>query len=137
MSFFSCCSRYYEDDAFSVTTSVSGSDLAASESNFSYYGDRCPGTNGANHEQIQIVNMVGFALDYVAQFLFGILGILGNVIAMIILARSKKLKSVFNRLLTCLLIVHTLYIVNSLTLQEIRKKITHNPREREKAFRKS
>ena len=48
-----------------------------------------------------------------------VLGVAGNVLAMAVLFRAKKMTSVFNRLLTCLLVIHTLYILNSLTLQVI------------------
>ena len=84
-----------------------------------FNGDRCPGTSGATREELAVVNAVGFALDGVCQSAVGVLGVAGNVLAMAVLFRAKKMTSVFNRLLTCLLVIHTLYILNSLTLQVI------------------
>lgn len=72
---------------------------------------------------------MGFALDGVAQCAVGAVGVLGNVLAMIVLGRAKRMTSTFNRLLTCLLVIHTLYIVNSITLQV--RKLRRMPIERQ------
>ena len=81
------------------------------------YGDRCPGTNGATGDQMPFVHTVGFLLEVVAQTTVGLAGILMNLLAMYLLATSKRLKSVFNKTLFCLLLVHTFFIIDSLVIE--------------------
>ena len=87
----------------------------------SYNGDACPGTNGATRAQLATVRAVGFLLDVVLQSVVGVLGAVGNLLAIAVLGGGRRLRSFFNRLLTCLLVVHTVYIANSLVLEVYKK----------------
>ena len=51
-----------------------------------------------------------FWIDGVCQFMIGSIGIISNILAILILLRSRMIGSLFNKLLTCLLIFHTIYI---------------------------
>lgn len=83
----------------------------------SYSGDRCPGSDGATAKQIEIVLLIEFLLEAVGQSAVGFFGILCNILAMLLLATSKRLNSVFNKTLFFLLLIHTLFIVDSLMLE--------------------
>ncbi len=61
-----------------------------------------------------MADAVAFYLGIVAQSCVGVLGICCNLMAMHVLASSKKLRSSFNAILACNLLLHTLYIVASL-----------------------
>jgi hypothetical protein len=53
---------------------------------------------------------VQFWIDGVCQFIIGSIGIISNILAILILLRSRMIESSFNKLLTCLLIFHSIYI---------------------------
>ena len=62
-----------------------------------FVGQPCPGSSGATPEQMQMADSVGLFVGLVAQTGVGALGILGNLLAMIVLVSTKRLKSVFNQ----------------------------------------
>ena len=68
----------------------------------------------ANIEFLKTVN----ELDKVIQLTIGIIGITSNLIAIPILC-NKSMKSVFNKLLICLLILHTIYIFCSVLTENL------------------
>ena len=63
----------------------------------------------------EYIEHVSFWIEGVAQFAIGIFGITTNLLMIPILS-SHSMKSIFNRLLTCLLIIHTIYIITTLTI---------------------
>eukprot|EP00095_Tigriopus_kingsejongensis_P004803 maker-scaffold182_size278544-snap-gene-0.12 protein:Tk04803 transcript:maker-scaffold182_size278544-snap-gene-0.12-mRNA-1 annotation:"fmrfamide receptor" len=107
--------RYYDYDITNQTVQEALADQGVSGPRLD--SQRCPGTQGATVRELAKVKVVGFVLDVMCQSSLGILGILGNLLAIYILVRGKKLQSNFNKILTCLLAVHTTYIINSLTLE--------------------
>lgn len=81
-----------------------------------YTNRPCPGSSGATAAEVDIADDVGRMLGLVGQSVFGVCGVLGNLIAVAVLNSTKKLKSVFNQILTLDLVLHTLYILTSIAI---------------------
>ena len=60
--------------------------------------------------QIDQIQAFSFWIEGICQFTVGIVGIISNLLAIPILC-SSKMKSIFNRLLICLLSLHTVYLI--------------------------
>ena len=78
--------------------------------------------------EFEDVHSFSFWMEGVCQFPIGIVGIISNVLAIPILC-SSCMKSIFNRLLICLLILHTVYICSVLlteTMWPVWKNDPHN-----------
>ncbi|TRY73828.1 hypothetical protein TCAL_01922, partial [Tigriopus californicus] len=110
--------RYYD---YNITNHTDEEVLLEESGGFQPAPQRCPGTFGATTEDLEQVKVVGFLLDVICQSLIGVLGMVGNLLAIYILVKGKKLQSNFNKILTCLLAVHSIYILNSLTLEVYKK----------------
>ena len=67
----------------------------------------------ASPEHMQALIRLLVMLEGVLQFTVGIIGIISNLLAIPVLCGSC-MKSIFNKLLICLLILHTIYIISSL-----------------------
>jgi hypothetical protein len=64
----------------------------------------------------KILDISSFWIEEVGQTLVGVLGVLGNLVAVAVyLAGGKKFFTIFYRLLICLLFTHTAYILLTLT----------------------
>ena len=68
--------------------------------------------------QTEYIQTLSFWMEVVFQFTIGIVGIISNLLAIPILC-SPSIKSVFNKLLICLLILHTVYISSVLLIEAI------------------
>lgn len=66
-------------------------------------------------EDLAILEATTFWVEGVLQLVVGCLGLLSNLFAIYILS-CEKLKNLFNRLLACLLMVHTVYIFSTATI---------------------
>jgi hypothetical protein len=62
-----------------------------------------------DNQQHEIIKNVLFWIEGVFQIIVGVIGIVSNLVAIPILC-SPSMKSIFNKLLICLLILHTIYI---------------------------
>ena len=72
--------------------------------------------NKLDFSQIKNIQNVSFWLEDIFQLTIGVVGIVSNLTAIPSLC-STRMKSVFNKLLLCLLIVHTVYIIAVLSIQ--------------------
>ena len=72
-------------------------------------------TNFTSNE-IQTIDSARFWLEGVFQFIVGSIGIFSNLLAIPILC-GRGMQSIFNKLLICLLILHTVYIFSSLVAE--------------------
>ena len=79
-----------------------------------------------NSSHISDIERTSFWLEGVFQLIVGLIGILANISAIPIL-RKKTMKSCFNTLLICLLILHTVY-TSAVILMEIISPTWDNPR---------
>ena len=61
--------------------------------------------------QSEELENIQFWIDGVCQLIIGIIGIISNLLAIIVLSRTRVFGSSFGKLLTCLLIFHSIYIV--------------------------
>ena len=65
--------------------------------------------NGATEEEMELYNHLAYSLDGLAQIFIGLTGIIGNCMAIPVLM-SKKLNSIFNRILVFLAIFDNIFI---------------------------
>ena len=63
----------------------------------------------------EYIENISFWVEGVSQFVVGIFGIISNLLMIPILS-STSMRSIFNRLLACLLMIHTVYIMTTLTI---------------------
>ena len=61
--------------------------------------------------QSERLEKVQFWIDGVGQLIIGIVGIISNLLAILVLSRTRIFGSIFGKLLACLLICHSFYIV--------------------------
>ena len=66
--------------------------------------------------QIEDIQHVSFWVEDVCQLTIGLIGIISNIIAIPTLC-SREMKSIFNKLLICLLVLHTIFISGVLLTQ--------------------
>ena len=66
--------------------------------------------NKVTNSQREGLENAQFWIDGVCQFIIGSIGIISNILAILILLRSRMIESTFNKLLTCLLVFHSIYI---------------------------
>ena len=71
--------------------------------------------NTLDLDTYEYIEHVSFWIEGVSQFIMGVFGIVSNLLMIPILS-SSSMKSIFNRLLACLLIIHTIYISTTLTI---------------------
>ena len=69
-----------------------------------------------DENQRETIQNVSFWLQGVCKLIIGIIGIVSNVAAIPTLC-SRKMKSIFNKLLICLLTLHTIYISGAILTQ--------------------
>ena len=74
---------------------------------------------GATHEEIELYKQLAYSLDGVGQIIIGLVGILGNCLAIPVLL-TKKLNSIFNRILVFLAVFDNIFIFCAV-LEGIRK----------------
>jgi hypothetical protein len=84
--------------------------------------------NKLTDSQREEIENVQFWVEGVCQFIIGCIGITSNLLAILILLRSKMIESFFNKLLTNILILHTIYIACEM-LTEIIHPSWHNDTE--------
>ena len=65
-------------------------------------------------DDLSLIEGATFWTEGVAQSVIGIVGVLMNLFSICILSCDNRLKSLFNRILACLLIVHSLYICSTI-----------------------
>lgn len=65
--------------------------------------------HGATAEEMELYNQLAYSLDGVGQIIIGLTGIIGNCMAIPVLM-SKKLNSIFNRILVFLAIFDNIFI---------------------------
>lgn len=65
--------------------------------------------DGATQEEMELYNQLAYSLDGVGQIIIGLTGIIGNCMAIPVLM-SKKLNSIFNRILVFLAIFDNIFI---------------------------
>ena len=76
-------------------------------------------TNKLTNSQLDEIENVQFWIDGVCQFIIGCIGIFSNLLAILILLRSKMIESMFNKFLTSLLILHSIYIAYKMLTEMI------------------
>ena len=64
-------------------------------------------------EDIHLIYQIGFIFGPICQTVFGCLGILGNLTAIYVIFRSKKLQSVYYNLIICHMAIQTIFIITS------------------------
>ena len=69
--------------------------------------------NGLQVEDDESISNVSLWIEGFFQFLVGIIGVISNLVAIPILC-STSMKSIFNKLLICLLTLHTIYLFGAL-----------------------
>lgn len=72
--------------------------------------------NNLDDDQKETIRNVSFWLQGVCKLIIGIIGMISNVTAIPTLC-SRKMKSIFNKLLICLLILHTIYLSGAILTQ--------------------
>ena len=83
-------------------------------------------TNNLTNFQREELENLQFWFDGICQFVIGFIGILSNLLATLILLRSRMTESIFNKFLACLLILHSIYIACELLIEAIHPSWNHN-----------
>ena len=68
--------------------------------------------------QIKQIHWISFWIEGVSQFTLGAMGIVLNLLSIPVLC-SMRINSIFNKLLICLLLLHTVYIICILLIQSM------------------
>ena len=76
-------------------------------------------TNTLPMSQLDEIENVQFWCDGVCQFVIGSIGIVSNILAVLVMLRSRMMESIFNKFLTCLLVLHSIYISCELITEAI------------------
>ena len=76
-------------------------------------------TNDLTNSQHDVIENFQFWFDGVFQFVIGCIGIMSNIMAILILIRSRMMESIFHQFLTCLLILHSIYIACEMSIETI------------------
>ena len=85
----------------------------------------CINRKSTNSHREEIEN-VQFWVDEVFQLVVGCIGIISNLFAILMLLNTKMIESMFNKLLTCLLILRSIYIASEMLIEIMYHSFHHD-----------
>ncbi|TRY68381.1 hypothetical protein TCAL_12021 [Tigriopus californicus] len=96
--------------------------IADMKEKLNYHQQPCPNSSGATLEEQSVALSIEFIFGVILQAMVGGFGVVGNICAISVILKSSKLRSVFNYILVCSLLIHTSFILSALTI-EVYKKV--------------